>query len=74
MAIADRRAQRLRNAHHHQQVSIGQARKPGVECAQNIRFLAKLASERRARQIDIVRHDHQCVDGVRHRDQAAPAG
>src|SRR3546814_10298497 len=52
MAIRHRFAQRLRDAHEHQQIAVGQAREPRIEGAEHEGFSIEMARERRARKID----------------------
>src|SRR3546814_7352788 len=62
MAIRHRFAQRLRDAHEHQQIAVGQAREPRIEGAEHEGFGIEMARERRARKIDIVGTEYQAVD------------
>ena len=66
MPVKDRLAQRLRDADHHQQIAVGKPRQPRIERAQHIGFGAEMTGKRRAGKVDVVRDEHQFVDGVAH--------
>src|SRR3546814_5610121 len=62
MAVANRRAQRLGDARHHQQIAVGKAGQAGVEGSQHMGFNPKIPGERRTREIDVVGCQNQAVD------------
>ena len=60
--IVDRVAQRLGDAHHHEQIAVGQARKPRIEGAEHIGFGIDLPRQRRAGKVDVIGREDDRVE------------
>ncbi len=63
LAVVNRFAQGFGDPHHHQQIAAGQARQAGIEGSKHIGLGVEMPRERRAREIDVVRHEHEPVLG-----------